>query len=52
MHRSRLAGIIIDCRTEDLDKAAEFWSAALGYPCADPPEAEASVYRSLRVPEG
>ena len=32
MHRSRFAGIIIDCETEDLTAAAEFWSAALGYP--------------------
>ncbi len=30
MHRSRLAGFIIDCQTEDLDGAARFWSAALG----------------------
>ena len=30
MHRSRLGGLIIDCRTEDLDAAAEFWSRALG----------------------
>ena len=30
MHRSRLGGLIIDCRTEDLDAAAEFWSQALG----------------------
>lgn len=30
MHRSQLAGFIIDCRTEDLDGAATFWSAALG----------------------
>lgn len=30
MHRSRLAGFIIDCNTADLDAAAEFWSAALG----------------------
>ena len=30
MHRSRLAGFIIDCRTEDLEAAATFWSAALG----------------------
>lgn len=29
-HRSRLAGFIIDCRTEDLPSAARFWSAALG----------------------
>jgi hypothetical protein len=32
MHRSRLAGFIIDCRTSDLDAAAGFWSAALGMP--------------------
>ncbi|WP_437602148.1 VOC family protein [Sorangium sp. So ce590] len=30
MHKSRLAGLIIDCRTDDLDGAASFWSAALG----------------------
>ncbi len=29
-HRSRLAGLIIDCRTEDLDGAAAFWAAVLG----------------------
>lgn len=30
MHKSRLAGFIIDCRTGDLKSAAAFWSAALG----------------------
>ena len=30
MHRSRLGGLIIDCRTEDLEAAVEFWSQALG----------------------
>jgi predicted enzyme related to lactoylglutathione lyase len=30
MHRSQLGGFIIDCQTDDLDAAAEFWSAALG----------------------
>ncbi len=29
-HRSRLAGFIIDCETDDLGAAAEFWSKALG----------------------
>lgn len=29
-HRSRLAGFIIDCRTDDLEAAAGFWAAALG----------------------
>jgi len=32
MHHSRLAGFIIDCRTDDLDGAGRFWSAALGLP--------------------
>ena len=32
MHRSRLAGFIIDCQTEDVDEAARFWSSALGMP--------------------
>ncbi len=32
MHRSRLAGLIIDCRTGDLEAAAAFWSRALGCP--------------------
>jgi catechol 2,3-dioxygenase-like lactoylglutathione lyase family enzyme len=32
MHTSRLAGFIVDCRTNDLDAAASFWSAALGMP--------------------
>ena len=30
MHKSKLAGFIIDCKTTDLKGAAEFWSAALG----------------------
>lgn len=32
MHRSRLAGFIIDCRTDDLEGATAFWSQALGMP--------------------
>jgi predicted enzyme related to lactoylglutathione lyase len=31
MHKSRLDGFIIDCRTADLEAAAKFWSAALGF---------------------
>ncbi len=30
MHRSRLGGLIIDCQTDDLDIATEFWTNALG----------------------
>lgn len=32
MHKSQLAGFIIDCKTDDLDAAARFWSLALGIP--------------------
>ena len=32
MHKSRLGGLIIDCKTEDLGAAASFWSQALGCP--------------------
>ena len=30
MHKSQLAGFIIDCQTDDIDQATAFWSAALG----------------------
>jgi len=30
MHKSRLAGFIIDCKTDDLLAAADFWGGALG----------------------
>ena len=34
-HRSRLSGFIIDCNTDDLDAATDFWSQALGCTIAD-----------------
>lgn len=54
MHKSRLAGFIIDCRTDDLAGAAGFWGAALGYEVAvsDDPD-EAAKYRALETgPDG
>ena len=33
--RSRLSGFIIDCNTDDLDAAADFWAQALGCSVAD-----------------
>lgn len=47
MHKSRLAGFIIDCRTDDLESAAQFWSAALGYPLKDPATEPSSMYRQF-----
>ena len=52
MHRSCLGGLIIDCRTNDLDKEAQFWSEALGFeirPTVDPDDAN---YVVLDTPEG
>jgi predicted enzyme related to lactoylglutathione lyase len=45
MHRSQLAGFIIDCETDDLDAAANFWGRALGCNLSrsDDPEDEAYV---------
>ncbi len=31
MHKSRFCGFIIDCRGENLEGAAKFWSRALGF---------------------
>jgi hypothetical protein len=47
MHKSRLAGLIIDCQTEQLDEATGFWSAALGL-AARPPGADPG-YRGLKT---
>jgi hypothetical protein len=47
MHHSRLAGFIIDCRTDDLDTAAHFWSGALGLAVRPPGSQDSSSYRTL-----
>ncbi|NOR35715.1 MAG: VOC family protein [Woeseiaceae bacterium] len=52
MHRSQLAGFIIDCEGGDLDEAASFWGRALGYepsPLTDP---EDEKYRQLETGPG
>lgn len=51
MHRSRLAGIIIDCETDDLNAAADFWAKALGAPPDTSAYAEESPYVELRMPK-
>ena len=47
MHKSRLAGFIIDCKTDDLERAAVFWSSALGYPLKDPAAEASPIYREM-----
>ena len=48
MHKSRLAGFIIDCQTDDLDAATRFWSAALGLKVR--PAAPDPLYHTLDTP--
>ena len=47
MHKSKLSGFIIDCQTDDLDGAANFWGAALGMAVRELPAAEAEFYKRL-----
>ncbi|GFE78169.1 hypothetical protein GCM10011487_01690 [Steroidobacter agaridevorans] len=49
MHRSRLAGFIIDCKTDNLEQAAQFWSAALGYELRPKNEEPSPLYRSMQT---
>jgi predicted enzyme related to lactoylglutathione lyase len=46
MHKSRLAGFIIDCNTGDLDAAARFWTRALGYELART-DGDPGIYRTF-----
>ena len=50
MHKSKLAGFIIDCETGDLDGAARFWGSALGMPVEPLPGAEGQTYARLKDP--
>ena len=47
MHKSRLAGFIIDCRTDDVRSAATFWSGALGMEIKTLPGEEGEKYMQL-----
>jgi predicted enzyme related to lactoylglutathione lyase len=47
MHKSKLAGFIIDCQTDDLEGAAGFWGAALGLPTRQLPGTEGDSYVRL-----
>ena len=52
MHKSRLAGFIIDCDTDDLAAAAEFWAAALGAPPKHAADLAKSPYVELGMRSG
>ena len=49
MHRSRLGAIIIDCQTDDLDAATDFWGQALGCPAQKSDEPVDEKYVELET---
>jgi predicted enzyme related to lactoylglutathione lyase len=52
MHRSRINGLLIDCKTDDIDAAARFWSEALGRPVDPNHPGTRGNYRMLETPPG
>lgn len=48
MHHSRLAAFVMDCKVEDIDAAARFWSAALGR-AMKPVDPDSPTYRELEA---
>jgi Glyoxalase-like domain len=50
MHKSRLAGFIIDCQSNDLNACGNFWSAALGMRLQELTSDEADRYKRLVDP--
>ena len=49
-HKSRMGVIVIDCRADDLEEAARFWSSTLGYEAQFDPDFP--DYVQLNTPEG
>ena len=52
MHRSRINGILIDCKVDDIDAAARFWADALGRPIDPDHPGTRDDYVMLETPEG
>jgi len=52
MHKSKLAGFCIDCKTDDLSSAAEFWAEALGAPAKHETKPATSAYVKLGMQPG
>jgi len=50
MHRSKLVGFIIDCQTQNLQGAAQFWGDALGMRVKSFPGEEGDLYMQLVDP--
>jgi predicted enzyme related to lactoylglutathione lyase len=52
MHHSRLCALLIDCRTDDIDAAAQFWAQALGRALDAQHPGTRGNYRMLTTPPG
>lgn len=52
MHKSQLAGFIIDCQTDDLATAANFWSQALGLGIRRSEDPDETNYIALETSPG
>ena len=50
MHLSRLCAVLIDCKTSDVDAAANFWAAALGRKVDHKHAGSRGNYRMLETP--
>jgi catechol 2,3-dioxygenase-like lactoylglutathione lyase family enzyme len=50
MHKSKLAGFIVDCKTDNLQASAEFWGRALGMEVQKLPGDEGEKYVKLLDP--
>jgi hypothetical protein len=50
MHRSRINGLLIDCKSDDVDAAANFWANALGRPVDMNHPGSRENYRMLGTP--
>jgi hypothetical protein len=50
MHLSRINGILIDCNTDDIDAAAQFWAETLGRPVDPAHPGSRGGYRMLETP--
>jgi predicted enzyme related to lactoylglutathione lyase len=51
MHKSKLGGFIIDCRTNDLGTAADFWSRALGMAVSESKDPDSAIYTKFDDPQ-
>jgi hypothetical protein len=50
MHHSRLCAVLIDCNTEDVGQAAQFWACALGRAIDDEHPGTRGNYVMLETP--